>query len=58
MFFIEYALSHSLVGVDPNDVAWRRYPRPFAEEKQADNEAWWLSEWDDQYAYRVVEETE
>lgn len=57
MYFIEYVLCHRLEGgeVDPNDLAWDRYPRAFASEAQADNEAGWLSDWDDQYVYRVVE---
>lgn len=59
MFYIEFLLRHRLDGgVDREDVDWDRYPRPFTVEKAADTEAWWLSEWDDQYIYRVVEVSE
>lgn len=59
MFYIEFVLRHSLEGgVDHDDVAWARYPRPFASERQAESELGWLADWDDQYKYRVKEVSE
>lgn len=56
MHVIEFIQMHKLVGVDENDAPWERYPHhPFASFNEADNEALWLSQDDNQYVYRVIE---
>jgi hypothetical protein len=56
MHVIEFIKPHLLVGVDQDDAPWERYHHsPFRSYEQADIEALWLSQDDNQYVYRVIE---